>query len=233
MNELPCHELTEKHISGFGLQADVLHRAWEESLSSWGVRWPTSPVKLAQLVGLSFFVGEPVSKDSLGAFVKATVGGASDTQARHLRADGWYVVGSGRGPAFTNTLSNGIRMPRGTYALASLVTPIPSFVRSDRLKRQGRIGARDWEELCAYYDGKCAHCGVKVKNPDKGHMDPEKGYDITNLIPLCVECNNWAANDIMFDESGRVTAVLSERFLERAPRSAQKQMLEWLKVAVR
>ena len=77
------------------------------------------------------------------------------------------------------------RMPRGTYALASLVTPVPSFVRSDRLKRQGRVGARDWEELCAYYDGKCAHCGVKVKNPDKGHMNPDKGLELSNLIPLC------------------------------------------------
>lgn len=120
-------------------------------------------------------------------------------------------------------------MPRSAYALASLTIPNPKFVESVRLKRQGRVGARDWKELCSFYDGKCAHCGEQSKNLDKGHMDPEKGFELSNLIPLCVRCNNWAGDDVQFDETGRIVAILSERFLERAPESARRRVLSWLK----
>jgi hypothetical protein len=220
--------LTDKHVKAYEQQLNHLRSEWEKHLKPWSVIWPTSPVKLAQLVGLSFFVGLPVDKDSLGRFVSAVAGGALDTQARHLRGDGWYVVGGGRGPAYSNSLMNGVRMPRSAYALASLTAPIPSFVQSDRLKRQGRIGVRDWSDLCALYEGKCAHCGTPTRNPDKGHMDPDKGAILGNLIPLCVRCNNWAGDDVIFDENGRVSAISSERFLSNAPLAARRRMLAWL-----
>lgn len=225
---MEVRHLNREHISRFKSQADELRRNWEAHLNSWEVVWPTSPVKLAQLVGLSFFVGEPVDKDSLGRFVSETAGGSLDTQARHLRGDGWYVVGGGRGPSHTNTLLSGQRMPRSAYALISLTSPNPSFVQSNRLKRQGRVGVRSWQELCAFYEGKCAHCGTQVKNPDKGHIDPEKGMEIENLIPLCVSCNNWAGDDVVFDHAGRVSAVLSERFLVGASNEAKRRIYAWL-----
>lgn len=226
---MEINHLTAAHAALFAAQLKKVEVEWSKHLVRWNVAWPTSPVKQAQIVGLSFFLGEPVDKDSLGQFVRATVGGSLDTQARHLRGDGWYVVGGGRGPSYTNTLLNGQRMPRSAYALASLTIPNPKFVESDRLKRSGRIAARDWNELCAFYDYRCAHCGETTRSPDKGHMNPDKGMELGNLIPLCVRCNNWAGDDVCFDESGRISAILSERFLEKAPRSAQLRIFGWLK----
>ncbi len=223
------HELGDEHRRRYAVQEKWLHGQWQNALEGQGVTWPAgAAVKRAQLVGLSFFVGEPVSKDSLGRFVQDIAGGALDTQVRHLRAQGWNVIGGGRGEAQHNHLPNGQRMPRGAYCLASVTTPATRFVQSLRLKRQGRAGVRDWEELCRLYDNRCAHCGTSVRRPDKGHMDPDKGQDISNLIPLCVECNNWAQDDVMFDEHGRVKAVLSERFLKDAPPEALARIRAWL-----
>jgi len=144
------------------------------------------------------------------------------------RPKGWNVVGSGRGEPQTNCLADGTRMPPNSYALLSVVQPAATFVRDSRLKREGRVGARDWEELCKVYGDRCAHCGKSGKHFDKGHMDPNKGMELPNLIPLCVECNNWAQEDVVFNEAGRVEAVRSERFLKKADRAAQERILGWL-----
>lgn len=221
-------KLNETHVSQYKTQLTKIKKLWESNLESLGVKWPTSGVKIAQLVGLSFFVGEPVSKDSLGWFVGKVAGGSADTQARHLRNDGWFILLSGRGEPHSNTLANGDRMPRGSYALASLAQPDATFLRNERLTREGRAGAKDWHELCILYKGKCAHCGATTKKPDKGHMDPTKPANIENLLPLCVPCNNWAASDVVFDANGRVIAVRSERFLEKADSAALKRMRNWL-----
>jgi 5-methylcytosine-specific restriction endonuclease McrA len=138
-------------------------------------------------------------------------------------------VGGGRGEAQTNHLPDGTRMPRGSYALLSVTQADTSFVRSTRLKRQGRVGAHDWNELVAYYGFRCAHCGTNTRKPDKGHLDPLKKFELANLIPLCVDCHNWAQDDIIFGETGRVKAVRSERFLESADEAAKLRMYVWLK----
>lgn len=106
--------------------------------------------------------------------------------------------------------------------------PDATFLRNERLTREGRAGAKDWHELCVLYKGKCAHCGALTKNPDKGHMDPAKPGTIDNLLPLCVACNNWAANDIVFGPDGRILAFLSERFLKLADAKSKKRILSWL-----
>ncbi len=112
--------------------------------------------------------------------------------------------------------------------MQSISPPHPIFARSDRLKREGRAGVRDWKDLCELYSYKCAHCGKETRNPDKGHMNPDKPQEIGNLIPLCINCNNWASNDIIFDENGRVKTVLSKRFLEGAPATALARIKSWL-----
>ena len=223
------HQLGEQHRADFAKQQAWLYAQWKKSLEGLGVQWPTSKVAVAQLVGLSFFIGEPVAKDSLGEFVADLAGGSKDTQARHLRRQGWQIAGGGRGEAHTNHLASGARMPRNSYALLSATQPSLTYVRASRLKREGRLGARDWSEVCAVYGGKCAHCGSLTPNPDKGHMDPNPGLTLNNLIPLCVSCNNWAQDDVMFGADGKVTAVRSKRFLEQSDHAAQVRMYSWLK----
>jgi hypothetical protein len=222
--------LDERHIERFEEQKAFLYKKWQEHLSGQGVAWPTDKAKgkIAQIVGLSFFVGRPVNKESLGKFAHALTGGSHDVQVRHLRTEGWCVVGSGRGPSENRSLNDGTPMPQGTYALLSFTTPSPQFSRSERLKRRGRAGAQDWGDLCQVYRGRCAHCGKETRNPDKGHMDPNKGADIDNLIPLCPDCNNWASDDVIFGPDGRIVAVLSERFLKTSPPEALRRIRAWL-----
>jgi hypothetical protein len=220
--------LTPLHVARYVELEKELNERWREGLGDQGVRWPTSRVQRAQLVGLYAHFAQPVDKDSLGHFVNAVAGGALDTQARHLRPLGWYVVGSGRGTAEERRLPNGQPMPRGTYALVSLVAPSPEFLRSDRLKRTGRAGAQDWADLCQIYRGRCAHCGKESRNPDRGHMDPTKPANLQNLLPLCVECNNWASDDVVFDAQGRVQTVLSSRFLRGADRPTLLKLRAWI-----
>lgn len=220
--------LTDTHVANFRQQELWLIQKWQQSLNGQGVEWPNSAVQRAQLVGLSFFLGLPVDKDSLGKFVQAVAGGGLDSQARHLRPKGWSVVGGGRGDPETNHLPDGTRMPRNAYALLSVTSPSTVFSRSQRLKRGGRVAAVDWRDICVLYEGKCAHCGRETPNPDKGHMDPNKGLSIQNLIPLCVSCNNWAMDDVIFEESGRIKTILSERFLRGAPVEALRRIQVWL-----
>jgi hypothetical protein len=222
------HRLDDTHVKQHDAQLAKIKKLWQKNLESLGVKWPSSSVKQAQLVGLSFFIGEPVSKDSLGWYVGKVAGGSADTQARHLRSDGWAILLSGRGEPHSNTLASGDRMPRGSYALASLAQPDATFLRNERLTREGRAGAKDWHELCVLYKGKCAHCGATTKNPDKGHIDPTKPATIDNLIPLCVPCNNWAADDVIFDANGRISAIRSERFLKATDKAALKRIQTWL-----
>lgn len=225
-----ARRLSFGHAREFNKQKQWLFGHWKTHLSGQSVEWPAnSPTRIAQLVGLSFFIGEAVEKDSLGKFVQTVIPGASsDQQARHLRSIGWDVVGSGRGENETNHLPDGTRMPKGTYCLRSVTNPSPIFARSTRLKRQGRAGARDWKDVCEYYNYKCAHCGKECRNPDKGHMDPNGPAKIENLIPLCSSCNNWAASDVVFGKDGRIKAVLSKRFLEHADEDSLARIRAWL-----
>ena len=228
--DIIVRELKIEHVKSYNKQEEWLKTKWQDHLRGQSVSYPTnSKTKIAQLVGLSFFIGEPVDTDTLSWFVQQIVPSAgSDQQARHLRSIGWYVIGSGRGESETNHLSNGMRMPKGTYCLQSVSAPHPIFARSDRLTREGRTGARDWKDLCEYYKYKCAHCGIETRKPDKGHMNPNKAQTIDNLIPLCTSCNNWASNDVIFDENGRVKTILSKRFLEGAPAPVLARLKSWL-----
>lgn len=221
--------LSQVHIDDYDAKEHELQSIWKSSLAGQGVKWPTSKVQRAQLVGLFNFVGQPVNKDSLGRFVNLIAGGALDTQARHLRPLGWYVIGSGRGNPEENLMPDGKRIPKGTYSLLSVVSASPEFLRSDRLKRLGRAGVRDWADLCQLYKYKCAHCGAECRSPDRGHMDPSRPATIDNLIPLCVDCNNWASDDVVFSQDGRIKAVLSTRFLTQVPQDRLKVIEKWIK----
>lgn len=202
-------------ISEHNKHEKELREFYEKNLKAQGVILPTGK-QLVGLVCLYNSLGSPVNKDTVAKYVQAqfpleSVSG--DQQLRHLRVKGWYVLGSGRGPATKNTLPTGQRMPESTYALISVVDPHPDFVREQRLTRQGRLGAYTWDEVKLYYKNRCAHCGKETDHLDKGHMDPTLPVCLSNIIPLCVECNNWAQSDIVFSADGRIQYVLNfERF---------------------
>jgi len=40
-------------------------------------------------------------------------------------------------------------------------------------------------------------------------MDPAKGSELGNLLPVCGVCNNWASDRVVVGEDGRVTALAS------------------------
>ena len=68
---------------------------------------------------------------------------------------------------------------------------------------KGRHKKWEWEELCNEFGNRCVRCGIKGKALEKDHIIPiyQGGSDlITNIQPLCKECNtskgpesfNWA-----------------------------------------
>lgn len=112
-----------------------------------------------------------------------------------------------------------------------IVTDPPYFL--DGLDTKWKKGGADWNELVAYYGFRCAHCGRNTRSPDKGHLDPNGKFELQNLIPLCVDCNNWAQDDVIFSENGRVKAVRSERFLEATDDAALQRIYTWLEKRLR
>lgn len=188
-----------------------------EKLKKQGVTMPGETLWLG-LIRLYIDFGIPVDKDEIARFIqkyysRGKVSG--DQQLRHIRRNhGWYVVGSGRGEDNTNHLLDGTKMPSSTYALLSVVAPHPQFVLTTRLTRNGRLNARDFEELKIVYENMCAICG-KRKTLEQGHMDPRLPLTLQNTIPICIECNNWASQDMGFDENGRIIWITPSAYAQR------------------
>ena len=55
-------------------------------------------------------------------------------------------------------------------------------------------------------DRGCAVCGRHFPHYDKGHLNPELPMTLDNIVPMCVDCNNWAG-------VSNVHSMLDERTL--------------------
>lgn len=64
--------------------------------------------------------------------------------------------------------------------------------RTRQQRRSGRHTPKQWQALKEFYNFTCLCCGKR--EPEirltKDHVDPRGTNDITNIQPLCAECNH-------------------------------------------
>ena len=191
-------------------------------------------VKELQLIFLYKHIHCFVHKDLVSAFVrkyKPTV--ALDQQVRHLGTQLlWYVLNKS-----AKVPDKEEKVPSGYHYLVSIETPNPKAIAL-ALKRSGRLGAKNFEDLKIVYENKCATCGIEEGKKDtrnglivalqQGHMDPRKPLTLNNTIPQCQYCNQQYLDYFCFNEYGRVIAVNNPYILLKSPRDIQDEMIEVL-----
>ncbi len=191
---------------------DKLAAEHDVNLADFGVTLP--PLKkrngeynnaALQLVYLYENMGQPCSRDDISRFVqKFSPTASGDQQPRQLKYKGWDIRLGGK----SGDKHNGERVPNGSNVLACVDHASRSFIQNG-LKRTGRLNARTWKEVLDAYCGKCAMCNRKCDVLEKGHMDPSKGSEVGNLLPVCGTCNNWASDRVVVGHDGRITALAS------------------------
>ncbi len=208
-------------------------------LAKRGVRLPNENTQAAvALIYLYQHLGKLVALEDLRDFVRSHWEGKSkDLQPRHLKYDGWHILLSGksgdtlredatyhdslRGPQKRQA---GDKLPNGYLMLVTITDASPDFLAK---KRRGAIDRTSWEAIKHSYQNKCAVCKEK-KELEKGHKDPAKGLSEDNIIPMCSECNNWASDDVVLDDAGRVVSLASPRFVEKSELSVKLLILDLL-----
>lgn len=186
----------------------------------------TYNLRALQLVYLYSLVGQLVSKQDLSDFVRSYVGdAATDQQPRHLKYGGWDVRLAGKA---RDTWIDGNQVPNGFNGLAQILAPSPSHSKN-QVKRLGRLAAGDWSELCDAFEGRCAVCGAPTPSPERGHKNPLEPDTLDNLLPMCGACNNWASNDLIFNDQGRVAALATPKLVLNSPKAVQIEILRALK----
>lgn len=219
---------------------NALHRAHTRFLFKHGVQLPRPGSQhLLSLIYLYRHMGNLVSLEGLRLFIQQYMpGGSADKQPRHLKYKGWHIVLGGKsgdllpesvlyqdGRGALHTRAGGSTVPKGHLMLVSVHTPTPDFVLG---KRQGGMSHESWQALCAAHNHCCAVCG-RSGPLEKGHMDPSKGCTLDNMLPMCGECNNHASSDLVFDSSGRIAAVASERFVRSANLATRLRIFDALR----
>lgn len=169
----------------------LLKSNWNEELKAFGVAWPTGTARKLALLALYDKMNEPMSQDEIATWI-ANHGGRYDRQARHLAADGWYIVSGNRRSTRMQWAPD---LDRDQLMLVSVTEPNPIWVRELQTSRDWEMSEDDWEAKLRVFEeaGRgCAICGRHFAFYDKGHLDIQLPYTIDNIVPNCVECNNWA-----------------------------------------
>ncbi len=206
-----------------------------EYLAKYGVKMPPkNTTKALWLIYLRKYKGMMVHKDTISTFVSSVLPNAGkDQQVRHLAADGWNVLNRGDEIPDTEEV-----VPAGYHLLLTTHSPKPTYLFKE-YKRAGRISAKNFEQLKAVYDNRCATCGSKQGSPNflepdkkttlqQGHMDPFKPLNLENAIPQCQVCNQVYQDDYVFDEKGRTISVASANPILKAHESVKQQILDAL-----
>ena len=164
---------------------------WESNLKRSDVSWPTGEARKLALLALYDNFNTPISQDEIAIWI-ANNGGRYDRQARHLAADGWYIVSGNRRSTRMECSQD---LNRDQLMLVSVEEPNPIWVKQLQTSRNWEMSKGDWEEKLQVFEraGRgCAICGRHFAFYDQGHLDIQKPYTIDNIVPNCVECNNWA-----------------------------------------
>lgn len=204
----------------------------ESNLADLGVSLPALQKKNGEYVGsglqlvyLYLHLGQLCHRDAISEFVRHFSPEASgDQQPRQLKYKGWDIrLGGKSGDKF-----NGDRVPNGYNVLASVDHASKVFLQNG-LKRAGRLSAQTWKELLVAYGYRCAMCNRKSDVLEKGHMDPAKGDELGNLLPVCGTCNNWASDRVVVGEDGRVRALASPTLVLESSDKVQRDIYLALK----
>lgn len=190
---------------------------------------------LLQLAVLKRYQGTLLHKDTIAAFVRGIVPTAgNDQQIRHLGSQaGWNVLN-----ARDKIPNEEAVVPIGYHVLLSSESPKVSFFYK-ALKRLGRLAARDFTQLKAAYDFRCASCGSVEGKPhlaepsvrtqlQQGHKNPRRPLSLDNTVPQCQLCNQVYQDDFVFDDKGRVVAVASVRPVQKADPDVQQEIRQAL-----
>lgn len=228
-------------LSALQAEYDALVKSHSLFLEKYGVKLPGPNNQLAlALIFLNRQPGQLVSLEAIRAFIRNYWAGKSeDKQPRHLKYDGWHILLSGKSNdilphavTFTDTKGRNVsrkmgeKVPNGYLMLVTDKQPSPDFQKA---KRRGSIDRSSWDAVCRSYDYKCAVCKQKALTLEKGHKDPAKGQTLDNTIPMCGECNNWASNDMVFDDTGRILALASTRLVDNSDLSVKLLIFNALK----
>ena len=159
---------------------------WVKYLKLKGVKFPTGN-KLIELVCLYLNMPNPMTQDEIEKWHQIN-NREYKRQARHLVDAGWYIK------------SGNIRFTRGVYeknhkrnqmSLHSIKKPNPVWDKNNK-KRINNLSEIEWKDILNKFKERgCAVCGRKMSHYDKGHLLKSKSYEKDNIVPMCVECNNW------------------------------------------
>ena len=59
-------------------------------------------------------------------------------------------------------------------------------------QRVNNLSESNWKNILEKFKERgCAVCGRIMRHYDKGHLLKSKPYNNDNIVPMCVECNNW------------------------------------------
>jgi hypothetical protein len=180
-----------------------LFALYEQHLKAYDVKWPSAQ-RLATLLHLYGHFPNWIHKDDLTALVRVDYPGSGDLQeARHLTDLGWDILSSNTRFSRGRVDKTG---PKDSYRLGGVEHANPVWLTKAKVKRLGCLAAQSWNELLiAFEERGCAVCGCKQKHYDKGHLDPTKPPELGNIVPMCVECNQFAqAHNHTFTLSGMV-----------------------------
>lgn len=209
--------LLEDELPALWQEIKQLHKQF---LAEKGVKLPEgfsgSPRKPTKnglvLMALYKYAGQIVTKSELTEMVRSFYPDTSDVQqARHLgRQGGFYILSGNRND------SHHIELRSGDYCLVSLRETYPGFI--ERNNPRAARGGKDFDELRARFDFRCATCGSKEGEPNfknlsqltalqQGHMNPNLPLSMENMIPQCSECNRAYKDKFIFDGNGRVADI--------------------------
>jgi hypothetical protein len=197
---------------------DWLFVNWQNSLEKLGVSWPSGDARRIALLALYDNFNEAMTQDEIAEWIDEQ-GGRYDRQARHLAADGWYIVSGNRRSTRMQCSS---RLNRDQLMLVSVEEANPVWINELQNSRNWAMSDDDWSQKLRVFEeaGRgCAICGRHFDFYDKGHLDIQKPYTIDNIVPNCVECNNWAqARKLSFEFD---PATLVARPIIKRPDSEQ------------